>query len=158
MIVVTDGNHAESEHNASRRPDVKAQLPPEEICERAEDESSQDEPDHGESIEVSNHHGLQCCSITFCIIIITQTGPLELKLEWTSLSVVISHLPAHPVVVRHGGVFKLGLVVFPLRARHGLGSLLQKYFKLENISFISVFQPGDLPSLMRHQQCPASCP
>ena len=73
MIVVTDGNHAESEHDASRRPDIEAELPPEEICERAEDESSQDEPDHGESIEVSNHHGLQCCSITFCIIIITQT-------------------------------------------------------------------------------------
>ena len=54
------GDHAEGEHDAAGGPDVEAELPTKEICEGAEDESSQDEADHGESVEVGHHHGLQC--------------------------------------------------------------------------------------------------
>ena len=60
MIVVAGGDHAESEDDAGGSPDVETELPSEEICEGAEDESSQDEAHNGESVEVSNHHGLQC--------------------------------------------------------------------------------------------------
>ena len=60
MIVVAGGDHAESEDDAGGSPDVETELPSEEICEGAEDEGSQDEADHGECVEVSHHHGLQC--------------------------------------------------------------------------------------------------
>ena len=70
MIVVAGGDHAEDEDDARRRRDVEAELPTEEVGEGAEDESSQDEADHGEGVEVRHHHGLQCYEILISNILL----------------------------------------------------------------------------------------
>ena len=63
MIIEAGGNHAESEDDTGGSPDIEAQLPTEEIREGAEDESSEDEADHGESVEVRHHHRLKSWKI-----------------------------------------------------------------------------------------------
>ena len=56
VIVVTGGDHAEREDDAGGGADVETQLPSEEVRHGAEDEGPEDEPHHGQGVQVGHHH------------------------------------------------------------------------------------------------------